>query len=487
MKKLFLIVVASVVASPAYAQKANLYELSTYFARFPAAQIVPPIYDVACATGSTAIQQTTVPQTGHLRAWACVDANGAVTLVGSASGVGPGTTGFLSKFSSATGIGNGSCDEGVTTAGTLTCPELFTTVNTGVFTNVASTYSNLFQVGSLANLQATIGGAHITADAIDFLEVPISGVTNGFSVGRVSGCGNGNPNQTGAFGNVECVGLYAPTLCHANNTTCEGLAPSCASTSGHSGINLNCEEIGVSPSNTTDQGFGQIFSFEGATVQPAGDQMPASYVQQPTAGATFTSGYWCQNQSVTSFRCFTAGKASSSNSNSQYFWAESNDGNADFGDGLRVINQHLWQMNLALQVPAIATTLEANSVTLPVGSLVAHDTSNADSLVLCSHTGSNVCFGVQAQVVSDGFSCNSGSGGRFCSVTAASGQFVHMIFGDASHGCNISTAFYVIKDDVTDGDVMCQATQPAAGAFVGIAESNQSTNGGSLDVLTKLQ
>lgn len=56
-------------------------------------QTIPSVYDVACPPGSTAIQQTTVPQTGHIRSWACVDQNGVVTLQG-AGGLNAPTTSF---------------------------------------------------------------------------------------------------------------------------------------------------------------------------------------------------------------------------------------------------------------------------------------------------------------------------------------------------------------------------------------------------------
>jgi hypothetical protein len=47
-----------------------------------------PIYDLPCPAGTSPLQpyQTTVPATGHLRAWACVDPNGVVTLQSAGGG-----------------------------------------------------------------------------------------------------------------------------------------------------------------------------------------------------------------------------------------------------------------------------------------------------------------------------------------------------------------------------------------------------------------
>lgn len=188
-------------------------------------------------------------------------------LVSAAAGAGPvtgsGTTGFLPKWTSTTGLGNSSCDDSVTTAATVTCTHsLATTGNisiTGGTIFTGALEASTAQGGTLdmfcdATVSCTVEmglntaneGVQIAGGSIAMNSITGASLSNG-SGGLIGGLkGGGTLNAQGLFVN----GVAPVQLVAAANVT-----PVTAAASSAAPQNLQSVTFGVSNINTTGKTF----------------------------------------------------------------------------------------------------------------------------------------------------------------------------------------------------------------------------------------
>ena len=379
-----------------------------------------------------------------------------------------GTANAVPKFTSSTTIGNSLLTD---SGSLLNYPTTGAFITGALHASVTSTVNgscpNQFDVFAIYGCATT----------------PASGVTNGFTVGVGGYVQVKDPNQGGLFGNVEGVGGYFNVVCAANNTACEGGSSQVITNSGLTGVTVVGHEVSVIPGNTSDTGYGFLADMQGATAIITGDNMPAFAVQKPTA-ATFTSGFKCEDHSVSTLRCIEVGKQTAgAGVGSQEVYFTANDGSADFSDFFNLSSNGFFQFyNVPLVDGAFGGYLTSTN-NLSYNELVKVDTANADSVVACTTADTTACIGFVIDKLGSGTGGNCVATDPFCAVVTTSGSLVKGILGTGT--CAIGN--YVIVDTTTNGDVKCTATPPAARAEIGLAISAQSTVGQTVDILTKFQ
>ena len=365
----------------------------------------------------------------------------------------------------------------------------------GVFTLAQQNDPYLFTLtgGGTCNILSIINGGGTTIKLTDGLascvNLPTSGVTNGFTNALAGYCLNANGNNTGQFGNVGCVGVYTGIQCSGTGATpshCWG-ANFAVTDVGSTGATMYGNEYDVYVSSTATTGAGTIYSFRG-TAQPTADNFPAVAVIPSTGTGLFTSGFECQPGSLaTPFPCVYLQQNTTGVSNSQFvkFQAKNDASVVETA----TINLHLdnvllsaspgFAINNASGEESYGILLTATAAQ-PHGTLVKIDTAHADAFVICT-TVDTVCDGfVQGTNNTSGL-CIIAS--TVCPIVTVSGSKVQGIVGTGT--CAIGN--FVIVDTTTNGRVKCTASQPAVGAVIGKALSVQGSVGSLVDILTKFQ
>ena len=214
---------------------------------------------------------------------------------------------------------------------TLSAPGVFTstqfntnfdTTLTGGGTCNENTITNLG--GSTFNLTNAFSGC---------VNLPTSGVTNGFT--NVFGAYGINPNanNAGQFGWTGLVGYYSQIWCRggsASNSRCWGANFSVSDDTSAPAV-LFGNEYDITANNTTTTGFGTLYSFRG-NGQPTSHNFPVIDVGAPAGTATFTDGFKTENNSISTVSGFAAinigTQINTSPSNSQvaYFNARNSGG-----------------------------------------------------------------------------------------------------------------------------------------------------------------
>ena len=340
-------------------------------------------------------------------------------------------------------------------------------------------------------LQVIIGGGLATDGFSSCIDTPSSSVTNGLN-NAISGYTQLNDSSAGGqFGKVLGAGIFGVCYAAVASTKCIGMAPQVESVASASGIVLEGEEVNVFPRNTSDTGYGLLVGMLGATNQPTGDNMPAVAIQTPTGSATYTTDFECQDASASGQVCLHVGQlATGLSQNSQYTAWYASDASAQFNTSIQLQQSHYLTVgslpvinagpgNNATYGGGFGITLKSTSA-IGRNLLVKPDTSNADSIVICTTSDTTACIGFTVSDSSPG-TCNAGS--TFCAIVDTPGGLAKGILGTGT--CAVGN--YVIVDTTTNGDIKCTASLPAQGAWKGVALSAQSTVGQTVDVLTKFQ
>lgn len=390
-----------------------------------------------------------------------------------------------------TGGGGGSNAWSALTASANTNTGVFSMSQPGTFTNAAMNENNLWTLtGGGSCTPFSLTGTQLTDGLASCVNLPTSGVTNGFT-NALAGYGhNTNANSAGIFGWTGVVGVYTLTVCDGGSATftkCWGGNLSASDGTAKPAF-LTGNEIDLNVLNNATKGYGVLLSFRG-NGQPAANTFPAAAIQGPGGTGKFTNGFWCQDNSIVSpFSCLEVGKAAtgvSQDSLRANFTAS--DGSANFSSGLWLNQDHfMWGGGVPMigygstngsfgAGYGIALTATA---TLPLNTLVKIDTAHADAVVICT-TADASCDGFIAGAAAN--TCQATS--TLCGVVTTPGSFVHGILGTGS--CAIGN--YVIVDTTTNGRIKCSGTIPALGAIIGKALSAQVSIGSQVDILTKFE
>lgn len=374
----------------------------------------------------------------------------------------------------------------------------------GIFTNGAPTMNQNFLFsttgGGTCNTLNILGlGSPSTVGLTDgiasCLNTPTSGVTNGFSSGFGSYVQVNQAGAGGQFGWEGGIGYYSQVFCNASGSPgphCWG-ANFSVSDAATKPASIFGNEYDITINNNTSVGAGTVYSFRG-NGQPTADTMPTITVQQGAGTGRFTSGFRCEDGSMSSggnFSCVKLGQqATGSAQDSQSIFWRASQGGVGIHMSLHLLQDNF--MDLAGPAWTIVNTGAGNPETfgvalkatsaLSVNQLVKVDTANADSVVVCT-TVDTLCIGFV-----QGGSVFCAAGGNFCGINTVPGSKAVGILGTTGGPpgqCAIGN--FVIVDTTTNGRVKCTAAQPAVGAWIGIALSAQTVVGNTVDILTKFQ
>ena len=236
--------------------------------------------------------------------------------------------------------------------------------------------------------------------------LPTSGVTNAFTNGMGVYMQNPNSAGTGQFTWVGAVGYYDQIWCTGGsvaNTHCWGANFSISDGVGEPS-SLIGNEYDIQVQNTTTVGDGMLLSMRGAG-QPTSNHFPAIQIQAPQSTATFTSGFMCADGSLSNtnnYNCLQVGQqASGLSQNSQAIQIFASDAGTQFSGQISVNKAHFMYVG---GMPVFnygagnttygggwGITLKATAA-LAQNVLVKIDTSNADSVVICT-TADTSCDG----------------------------------------------------------------------------------------------
>jgi hypothetical protein len=364
---------------------------------------------------------------------------------------------------------------------------LFSASAGGVYTVTQWNPQNTFLVGTGCSPATELIGL---TDAVDGVVcVPSTGVTNNWSTGVTGFVDNGNSSGTGAFGNVEGVGEYGAARCHANNTTCIGQASSSFDVAGGlTGVFIEGNEVDVGVNNNATAGVGFLMSFRG-NGQPTADNFPAFWVQSPEGTGEATSGFKCDDGALAgTVSCLEVGSASGSgSSNSQFVHWDARNPSGPFSSTMSLWSGAYFLLGSSPAVYSGATVsgygVQFKSTTnLSANQLVKIDTANPSSWVVCT-TSDSSCDGFIMDQLGSGTGGNCQVGNGTCAIMTVPGSRALGILGTGT--CTIGQ--FVIVDTTTNGDIKCTGSQPAQGAVIGKALTNQSTVGQTVAVLTKFQ
>lgn len=362
----------------------------------------------------------------------------------------------------------------------------------GTFNNSAAV-SNTHRIALLGGNascpdQLIIGGAFITNALEGCVNIPTSGVTNGFSVGVTGLVNNANPNSTGQFGRVEGVGVYGVARCAANNTVCIGVAPQVQSTAGLSGVSLEGSEIDVSPLNATDSGMGLLVVYASTTQASSLTAIDIFAPNAPTGA--WSHGILCRDFAISlaAQDCLSIGKARSTGNtgSQQILWHNAplgvakTDAQSLFADDVMGFDTRGMVIGVNTGVGKTGGYAATFSVgTVSQNQLVKIDSTANDAVTLCTTTDT-MCDGFIAGTNDAALGlCSINS--NFCPVFTVPGSKVVGILGSGT----CARGNFVIVDTVTNGDVKCTATEPPINALMGIALSAQSTVGQTVDLIFK--
>jgi hypothetical protein len=371
-------------------------------------------------------------------------------------------------------------------------------ITAGVFTlaqqNDPFTFSLTGGGSQTAGSILNFGGTQtfkLTDGIASVVNIPTSGVTNGFTNAIGAYCWNPNGNTTGQFGWVGCVGVFTQSVAAASGARVWGLNIGAADLAAQTGNFVYGNEYDLQINNNTTQGAGTLYSFRG-NGQPTGNNFPALTVQAPAGTGTFTSGLSCQNGAISNtnlFDCITIGqKAAGVSQNSQGISIYASDASSSFRTAISSDKDHIMfiggvplqlYQQAASESMGIALSLTPTA-TLTANQLVKIDTAHADSVVVCT-TVDTVCHGFVASSIASPANCIIT--GTVCGIIAGSGALAKGILGTGT--CAIGN--FVIVDTTTNGRVKCTASQPAVGATIGLALSVQASVGSLVDILTKFQ
>jgi hypothetical protein len=462
-----------------------------------------PNANLASVVGTTYVDQSTSPAT----VYTCT----AVTLtnlVSQCTWTAP-SGGGSSAFSAITGSTNTTAAMVIGSGASLstTGTGAIGSNATGSYLVAASNYPNLFGInggGAACNPNGAInpsGGGTKNNDALSgCANIPSgAGVTNGFTDGVAGYVINNNSTAAGQFGKAEGVAVYGACANTANNAKCEGGVFQAADSTGNTGSQILGMEVDVGSAQTTTTGFGIYTQYQGGG-QPTGNNFPAYMIQAPTGAGTFTDGYECATGSIAiqapGGMCLQLGQVAtglSQSSQSIKFNASTSSTATSTTIGLLYDSSGILSFGtkpVALLPVASSGTPAAYSISatstaaLSVNQLVKIDSANADSMVVCT-TSDTQCQGF----VLGGSGVLCGAGSTVCPIVMSSGQRVQGILGTGT--CAIDnpagTRAFVVADTTTNGRVKCVTSQPAVGAFIGLAISAQVTVGSTVDILTKFQ